>query len=72
VAEAVRAGRDVVVDHGLGRRVERDEWKQFIESLGASGAFSPSALPTKSWPGASSADAQTVTPSPTSTSCCPS
>ncbi len=36
VAEEVHAGRSVVVDHGLGRRVERDEWKRFVESLGAS------------------------------------
>lgn len=36
VAEEIRAGRSVVLDHGLGRRVERDEWKWFVESLGTS------------------------------------
>lgn len=35
VAAEVAAGRSVVLDHGLGRRAERDEWKSFVESLGA-------------------------------------
>ncbi|MEU7676495.1 ATP-binding protein [Micromonospora taraxaci] len=33
--EAVKTGRTVVLDHGLGRRSERDEYKQLVTSLGA-------------------------------------
>ena len=36
LADTVATGRDVVLDHGLGRRAERDEWKAFIVTLGAS------------------------------------
>ncbi|OON30109.1 GTP-binding protein [Micromonospora sp. Rc5] len=32
---AVKSGRTVVLDHGLGRRSERDEYKQLVTSLGA-------------------------------------
>ncbi|WP_433268362.1 AAA family ATPase [Micromonospora vinacea] len=32
---AVTSGRSVVLDHGLGRRSERDEYKQLVSSLGA-------------------------------------
>ncbi|MGN9894744.1 AAA family ATPase [Micromonospora sp. L31] len=32
---AVKTGRSVVLDHGLGRRSERDEYKQLVTSLGA-------------------------------------
>ncbi|MEU4801193.1 ATP-binding protein [Actinosynnema sp. NPDC023587] len=30
----VRAGRSVVLDHGLGRRAERDEYKRLVEDAG--------------------------------------
>lgn len=35
VAEYLAAGDDVVLDHGLGRRIERDEFKQLAEASGA-------------------------------------
>lgn len=34
LVESVRAGRSVVVDYGLWRRAERDDWKQLVESAG--------------------------------------
>ncbi|MBG0831617.1 AAA family ATPase [Planomonospora sp. ID67723] len=34
LAALVRAGRDVVVDHGLWRRSEREEWKRLVEQAG--------------------------------------
>ncbi|SCG68271.1 Predicted kinase [Micromonospora zamorensis] len=33
--ELIRSGRSVVLDHGLGQRRERDDYKQLVESLGA-------------------------------------
>ncbi len=33
--EKVRSGRSVVLDHGLGRRVERDDYKRLVNELGA-------------------------------------
>ncbi|WP_304451407.1 ATP-binding protein [Nocardiopsis sp. YSL2] len=33
--ELVAEGRDVVVDHGLWRRAEREEWKKLVEAAGA-------------------------------------
>jgi predicted kinase len=35
VAEHLSAGHDVVLDHGLGRREERDEWKHLAETHSA-------------------------------------
>ncbi|WP_446217768.1 Stf0 family sulfotransferase [Micromonospora sp. IBHARD004] len=35
LVDLVRTGRSVVLDHGLGQRRERDEYKQLVESLGA-------------------------------------
>lgn len=35
IAEHLHASRDVVFDHGLGQRVERDEFKQFAKANGA-------------------------------------
>jgi predicted kinase len=34
VVESVRSGCSVVVDYGLWRRAERDDWKQLVESAG--------------------------------------
>ncbi|MFF0470325.1 AAA family ATPase [Micromonospora zamorensis] len=33
--ELIQNGRSVVLDHGLGQRRERDDYKQLVESLGA-------------------------------------
>jgi len=35
LVEEVKSGRSVVLDHGLGRRSERDEYKALVERLGA-------------------------------------
>ncbi|MFJ5924425.1 AAA family ATPase [Kitasatospora sp. NPDC092948] len=35
LAELVRAGRSVVLDHGLGTRAERDAYKRLVVGLGA-------------------------------------
>ena len=34
VAALVRAGTSVVLDHGLGTRAAREEWKQIVEDAG--------------------------------------
>lgn len=36
LVELVREGRDVVVDHGLWRRADREDWKKLVESAGGS------------------------------------
>jgi predicted kinase len=34
LVQLLREGRDVVVDHGLWRRKDRDEWKALVEAAG--------------------------------------
>jgi AAA domain-containing protein len=34
MVDLLRAGRDVVLDHGLWRRGQRDEWKKLVEAAG--------------------------------------
>lgn len=34
LVELVKSGRSVVVDHGLWRRADRDDWKKLVESAG--------------------------------------